>query len=378
WLGGPLDLSAVLVLAYAAVGGVWISVLSLLLIASCGVCLLGGAWLAWRQHDALVSAETRPVRVERVDVKPTPWGTYRPVTTVVFEREGRREATSRWAYLNVGGTRHWAEASAAQLQQGAAAEVWVDPDNPEAVWVDPTPAALPASVMLIGGLGLGGWVWRRRENTHGEAGAAPPAVRHGWQPLGESRSMMSDAAIAWGSVAIWGCVGLTVVGHHYVWLGGPLDLSAVLVLAYAAVGGVWIAQAWRRTASPARAIDVDLRVNRPTLCLDRDLVARVKLSVEQRMLLRCVRVALVCRQAQGWADVELYRSTAEDMAHGLLDPSRPLQLTHGFGVPPRKRRPSGPTNAASPTHWAIEITIEPQHGAPTTRRYPIEAVRGEG
>ncbi|MEM6334685.1 MAG: DUF3592 domain-containing protein [Planctomycetota bacterium] len=355
-----------------------ISLVSLVLMAFCGACLLGGAWLAWRQHDALATAETRPVRVERIDVRATPWGTYRPVTTIVFEREGRREATSRWAYLNVGGTRHWAETSAARLERGVATEVWVDPEDPETAWVDPTPAALPASAMLIGALGLGGWVWRRRDAGAGDAGSAQPTVRHGWHPLREARGLLSETAMAWGSVAIWGAVGLGVVGHHYVWLGGPLDLSAVLVVVYAVVGVVWVRQAWRLTTSPARAIDVDLRLNRPTLALERDLVARVRLSSAERTVLRRIRVALVCRQTQGWGDVELFRSTADDTADGLLDPDRPLQLTHGFQVPPRKRRPSGPMNAASPVHWALEVTVEAQHGAPLTRRYPVEAARAEG
>jgi len=344
-----------------------------------GVATLSvGAWLTVDQHASLRGATGVPGRVLSTGVAATVWGTHRPAVEVEYEVAGRSYRTRRWSWLGLGGTAGWAARSAAELSSGdepGRVTVWVDAERADRAWVDESASVVPV-VAWLGGLGvMGGWLgaWRRARSLSAAAVATPTGHRS-WYGLRGQLDGRDCVGTAWGRVALVGLGGVPAVVHHGAWAGGhwlgTLAASAVVV----GLCGWWLARAVRLSVWSGRLVPPRVSTTRAVMCLEHDLVARVKLSVRRPVVLRTVRTSLVCRRYDGLSSTELYRSTYEDVGQAFAKPASPIVATHGFSVPPRKRRATldgrgGDERIA----WTLEVVVEPEYGPAMTTIYPIDA-----
>lgn len=356
-------------------GRIWTQ---LTLLVSAGLLTVGG-WLVVDQQRALSRAESVPAQVVEADVAVTPWGTHRPRVVAEYTADGKARQTQRWSWMDVGGTQAWAAAATTEATNEAASprglRVWVDPTRPDVAWVDATPTAIPMVVWLGGVALLGAWwgVWRASRCQLAPA-VATPMGNHGWYALRGWIGASGSVPTAWARVATGFIGGVPAIALHYIAMGGPITMGGTLaVVGWLGLTAWWVVRAARASAWSGRIVPPSVTVTRAVMSLEHDVVTRVKLTVRRPMVLRSVRMSLVCRRIDALSATELYRASAEDALERLASPSAPVTTTHGFSVPPRKRRASLSAGGER-IAWAIEVIVKPEYGPPMTANYPIEAV----
>ncbi|MEM1208532.1 MAG: hypothetical protein AAGI54_04625 [Planctomycetota bacterium] len=355
-------------------GRFWTHALLVLALAVLGV----GGWLTIGQHRALSGAESVKGRLVEVSVGVTAWGTHRPRAVVAYRADGREREARRWSWMDLGGTAAWSRAAAESLAEAdrsrAGVRVWLDPAQPGVAWLDPTPTAIPMVVWLGGVVLLGGWwgAWRASRSRLAAA-VATPMGHHGWYGLRGGVTGGCCVPTAWAAAGTALLGGVPAIAHHYLGLGGPLTVAGGLAIAvWGGVSAWWIVRAVKLTVWSGRIVPPSVSVTRAVMSLEHDVVTRVKLSVRRPIVLRSVKTSLVCRRIDGLSATELYRASAEYASGRLASPGAPIASTHGFAVPPRKRRATL-SNGGERIAWAIEVVVRPEYGPPITVSFPIDA-----